>query len=305
MFGYVRPDVGRLTVNDYGYYRAAYCGVCRELGRICGPASRLCLSYDVVFLEMLTLRLGGGSPTPVRAACPVNPFLRRDVIIGTGESASAAAVCGLLAHFRFADDARDESGFRRVAASAGKRLSSRWAKRADTICPGHPEEVREKLLLLADAEEAAASGGECSLDGLSGLFGDLLGTVCAYPFIGSGGETKSEAAVAFAVGRKVGRWIYVADALDDLASDEKKGRFNPVLKLYGRSELTEEEKKTLSCLAAAEAGEALDDLSLISEKEGSAPQAGRIIENVLGYGIPAVTADVLSGGYRKPRRDGL
>ncbi len=305
MFGYVRPDVGRLTVNDYEYYKAAYCGVCRELGRVCGPASRLCLSYDVVFLEMLTLRLGGENPRPVRAACPVNPFLRRDMIRGTEESGIAAAVCGLLAHYRFADDARDENGFRRVAASAGKRLSARWPKRAGTVCPGLPEEVGEKLGLLAEAEEAAASGAECSLDGLSGLFGDLLGTVCAYPFIGSGEAMKSEAAVAFAVGRKVGRWIYVADALDDLASDEKKGRFNPVLKLYGRSELTDEEKKTLSCLAAAEAGEALDDLSLISEKEDSGPEPGRIIENILGLGIPAVTADVLAGRYRKPAKDRL
>ena len=46
MFGYVMPYVPTLQVQEYELYRAVYCGLCREMGRITGQASRLTLSYD-------------------------------------------------------------------------------------------------------------------------------------------------------------------------------------------------------------------------------------------------------------------
>ena len=302
MFGYVRPDIGRLTVGDYEYYRAAYCGVCRDMGR-CGAASRLCLSYDVVFLEMLILRLGGANPSVGSGRCPVNPLLKKRMVSRFDGSEYAAAVCAALAHYRFEDGVSDEKGLRRAAAKTGSGFSRGWVRKAEKICPGLVKTIRDRLSELSEAEKKAAGSGEVSVDLLADLFGGLLGDVCALPFVRE--EKKTEAAVASAVGRHVGRWIYIADALDDLKEDEKRGRFNPVLLLYGRTDLSDEEKKTLGCLAAAEAGEALDALSLISEKEGSAPEPGRIIDNVLRYGIPAVTSAVLDGSYRKPRREGI
>ena len=44
MFGYVKPDSGELRVKDYDFYRATYCGICREMGRATGNASRVTLS---------------------------------------------------------------------------------------------------------------------------------------------------------------------------------------------------------------------------------------------------------------------
>ena len=37
MFGYVRPSDGHLTAEDKQRFQAAYCGLCRSLGRISGP----------------------------------------------------------------------------------------------------------------------------------------------------------------------------------------------------------------------------------------------------------------------------
>ena len=39
MFGYIRPRRDTLLVRDYDRYRAAYCGLCRALGKRCGFAA--------------------------------------------------------------------------------------------------------------------------------------------------------------------------------------------------------------------------------------------------------------------------
>ena len=46
MFGYVRPADGHLTAEDKSRFQAAYCGLCRSLGRRYGLAARMILKYD-------------------------------------------------------------------------------------------------------------------------------------------------------------------------------------------------------------------------------------------------------------------
>ena len=53
----------------------------------------------------------------------------------------------------------------------------------------------------------------------------------------------------------------------------------------------------------AEAGAALAALDL--SDRASNPDAREILDNILGIGLPRVTAAVLDGTYRKPRRDNL
>lgn len=79
MFGYVRPSLGRLTEEEKVRFQAAYCGLCRTMGRRCGAVSRLFLNYDLMFLAVLLsegsacetacrpLHRASLSPLPVRA----------------------------------------------------------------------------------------------------------------------------------------------------------------------------------------------------------------------------------------------
>ena len=50
MFGYVRIYKPELKIKDYEIYKAAYCSVCRALGRHYGVIARGLLSYDATFL---------------------------------------------------------------------------------------------------------------------------------------------------------------------------------------------------------------------------------------------------------------
>ena len=53
LFGYVKPFKPDLRVRELETYKAVYCGLCGQLGEAFGPAARLTLSYDFVFLAML------------------------------------------------------------------------------------------------------------------------------------------------------------------------------------------------------------------------------------------------------------
>jgi len=58
-------------------------------------------------------------------------------------------------------------------------------------------------------------------------FGALLGDLMSFGLEGA------SRAVAYELGLHVGAWIYMADALDDMEEDHRKGRYNPFLRLWG------------------------------------------------------------------------
>ena len=81
MFGYVKPDSAELRVKDYDFYRATYCGICRETGRVTGNASRVTLSYDAVFLALVRMLFIGEEEFSSRMRrCAVHPLKKRNML---------------------------------------------------------------------------------------------------------------------------------------------------------------------------------------------------------------------------------
>ena len=300
MFGYIRPSVGRLTVADLNYYRAAYCGLCRRMGKICGSSSRLCLSYDMTFLLLLRAWLQGEKLIMKRAACSVNPISRKAAAGSSPAVDYAAAVSGIIADLKFEDDSRDEKGIRRAGARCARAVSSRWSVRASSLYPGLKEGIEERLAALY-AEEDRCFRGESGngADACASLFGEALSFVCSY-----GIEDQRMRAVASAAGKYVGRWDYLVDAADDMTEDARAGRFNALISAYGKAELGEEERLTVKCLLGAESGAAADAMYLADGSEGD-PAAGRILDNILVRGLPETAELVLSGRYRKPSHSSI
>ena len=62
MFGYVRPRRDELRMREYDRYHAAYCGVCRSLGREYGFFSRFLVNYDMTFLYLLLASVEAAKP---------------------------------------------------------------------------------------------------------------------------------------------------------------------------------------------------------------------------------------------------
>ncbi len=296
MFGYIKPYIPDLTVGDYEYYRAAYCGLCRSMGKICGTNSRLTLSYDGVFLALLRMALIGEKPECERHHCPYAPLAKKNMLTNSGELNYTAGAFGVLAALKFEDDITDESGIKKLGAQIARIPAKKWVTNAEKHDDGISVKTREKLARYYAAEnenmhlEFSDAGIEASAEG----FGEVVGMLAAR------GIEDENYAIAYSVGRHVGRWIYCIDALDDLAEDAKKGRYNAFIASYGNS-IDENEKLTLRCLLRDESDSAAAMLALADADESS--RAYRIVKNILTEGMPTVAEAVLDGNYKKPKRD--
>ena len=87
MYGYIRPDIGELRINEYRRFRSAYCGLCEALRQRYGVLARFLIGYDMTFLALLSL-----SPETAieQRRCVVHPLRKQPCICGMTELFDAA-----------------------------------------------------------------------------------------------------------------------------------------------------------------------------------------------------------------------
>lgn len=270
MFGYVTPLTEELKVKEHILYKSIYCGLCRAMGkRVCGE-SRMTLSYDMVFLVLIRLRLSGEKVSFITSRCAASPFKKKPMM----ERNEALDYCGaagsLLAYHKLADDASDKKGFRRAIALLLRSMAGRMRRKAalpalDTVLSGKMEE-------LSSLEQAEGT----TVDELAHVFGELLAAVFGWGLEGSDRRLSEE------LGYHVGKWIYLLDAADDYEADRKRGEYNP---------LPSRDRESLACALNLELEAASRAMDLMA---GEDPGIKRITENILYQGMPARMEKILS-----------
>lgn len=283
MFGYVRPYTPRLLVSEHETYKAAYCGVCRELGKLCGPIWRLTLSYDFVFVALFAAAVNGETPEIRNFRCGLNPFKKRK-ICENSESLRFAAVCALvLMYYKWADDRADKKGFGKLAAALGMSMLRGPMKKARAAYPA----VAEAADGCVRRQQAVESDSAVSIDLAADPTGRALAAILTAAT--KDGEIKEKVSD---FGYMLGRWVYLIDAADDLPRDKKRGAFNPF------SAVDPERVKTALNLTLTEADNRWQKISSQIHHP--------IIDNIVMLGLPAVQTDVLAnpGGRLKGKNNG-
>ncbi len=282
MFGYVRIHAPELRVREYECYRAAYCGLCREMGRCTGCASRLTLSYDFAFLCLLRLCVSGERPRFARRRCAMHPLKKRAMMEKNAALSHCARCAAILTYHKVKDDLADERGVRRLRAALARPAASRWRRRARREYEALDGSVAEKLKALSALEREESP----SADLPASLFGEILRDICAFGLDGS------QKAIAGNLGYHTGRWIYLVDALDDRKQDAADGAYNPFVLLYGGGELSEERQATLKAHLTEELMGIERALDLI-DTDPAFPEGPAILRNILYLGMPRVVRDIL------------
>jgi len=211
MFGYVRPCQGELRVRELTAYRAVYCGVCSALGKRCSGACRMFLQYD---FALLALTVDLVLPEALRiepGRCAALPLQRLPVASGEAV-AYAADAHGILLYAKSVDDAGDKGSLRLL-----RRPLHAWTKRAALHRP-HLAAAADALLSQQSVLEAAQAHYEAA--------SEPFAVFCAEMFAPPGVPGKHREALRW-LGLNLGRWIYLADALDDYERDKKRGNYNP------------------------------------------------------------------------------
>ena len=144
MFGYVVANIEDATDEEKARYHAAYCGLCRTLGRRCGQRCRLALNYDMTFLVLLLESLYEPPTITSRARCMAHPLTQHDYTCGETTD-YAADVTVALAYHKCLDDWNDD---RSVAARVGAAALSSAYRRVRTRLPRQCGAIERELALF-------------------------------------------------------------------------------------------------------------------------------------------------------------
>jgi len=285
MYGYVRPVKSELRMREYEAFRAVYCGLCEALQRRCGLFARFVVNYDLTFMAMVLSDYEGCMQ---RKRCPAHPFRRRYCLCGAASLDTAADYSVILAWWKLRDDIQDKPWGRRLVYRLAAWMLRPAYQKAVANNQHFDRITRQCLAELAALEKQKSD----SLDQTADCFGRILAAA-------ADGKSGQERRIFQQLFYHLGRYVYILDAIDDLAEDWKAGSYNPLIYRFhlSRGELSEEEKETLR-----------HTLNLSQHGLASAFQLAEsnpwttILENIICLGLPSAADKVLSGQWNKSEK---
>lgn len=237
MFGYIKPCKPQMRVCEYETYKAIYCGLCKQLGRKYGPFSRLTLSFDFTFLALLNLSLEPEQETPFSPGrCMLNPVRKIPCLKDCPELNFSSGVAMIMFYYKALDNYND-GGFREKALAALCMPFARYAYRKAAeqytdVAQIIYEAISKQCLIEEEQCDSVDRACEPTALVLSGICGLLS-------------EDKTEQRILERFGYLLGRYVYMADALDDLEEDSKRNNYNAFLL---REHLTDPDPKQLAAI---------------------------------------------------------
>lgn len=218
MFGYIKALSPELKVKEQEAYRAVYCGLCKQLGRLYGPFVRLTLSYDFAFLAILAMGIKGEPTTFRQERCVVHPLKRRNICQENESLDLSAAVATILLYHKLKDNLADGGLGERILCMTALPFAQNAYHKAARKVP-HLAQVAEEQM----ARQSALEKEHCScVDQASEPSAKILEAVLE----GLTQDPKQKMVLG-RIGYLLGRWVYLMDALDDLEEDMKNDNYNP------------------------------------------------------------------------------
>lgn len=218
MFGYIQPDSPYLFMKDETLYKALYCGLCKSIGKGCGQRARTALTFDMAFMSAILHNIRREDVEIKKARCGLHFIKRRPIAAVDDTTILLGCINTVLAYYKLCDDKADgdRKGILRHLYKKGlKRAAKRHKPIVDIIGAQMEQQGRlesEGCTVIDMACEPTAEMmkqlsayvlKEYSTPDTEGLFYDL------------------------------GKWVYLADALDDYDKDVKKGRYNVLYNAFG------------------------------------------------------------------------
>lgn len=287
MFGYITAYKPELKIREWELYQAVYCGLCKELGRNYGPFSRMFLSYDFVFLALLIESANGEDPAISPGRCMLNPVKIKPICKGSAALSYCAALSLLFLRYKILDNIRDKPFWHGLKWRFLKLLTWPSCRRAKKRLPGVALRIDAYIGDLHRLEEE-----NCPiLDEIALLFGEVLQDVGQREIADPAAKR-----IAGEMLKTLGRWIYILDAFEDLAEDEKNKAYNPLFTRFEkakgeetdafRNRIRGEVEFTLTQSLAASASA----FALLEENHFNP-----ILHNILYLGLRARQQTILSG----------
>ena len=280
MFGYVRPCPPELKCRDFDLYRATYCGLCRCMKERYGLVAPMFLSYDFTFLALL-LWEEEQSFRPCSGRCHAKPWVKKAMCPSTPVLEETADKSVILTYWKLMDGVADEQGVKKGASATMAAMLKPAYRKAAKLYPEFDDGVQRSLSELGRLEQEGCP----SIDRTADTFACLLRNAA--------GRTGEQGRVLDQILYHVGRWIYLADARDDLAQDREEGKYNPLLLRYGETCDDESLKDTMDHSL---------ELACAAFQLGRFGCRGPILENILYLGLPLIQKAVFDGSWTQIKK---
>ncbi len=278
MFGYINPDTPYLFIKDEQLYKALYCGLCKSIGKGCGQRARFALTFDGAFLSALVHNIRYEDVKIEKRHCALHILKRRPIAEVDDTTVMLGCINTALAYYKLKDDKAD--GDRRAVF---RHFFKKGFKRAKKL---HPEAV--EIIRAQTEEQAKLERRGCAvIDEAAEPTAEMLRKLSVYAL--------GEYSTGYTEGLfyALGKWIYLADALDDYDKDVKKGRYNVLYNAYGlatRAEAAQANKEEITCIFDWLFADMRKNLANINFRYNH-----DLTDNIILRGIPLKTRTLLSG----------
>lgn len=225
MFGYVKIYKPELKIKDYEIYKAAYCSVCRALGKHYGIVARCLLSYDATFLYLYRAAISDDADCKYeKGVCPFNPLKKCGYLCGQDkEFEFAASVTVILSYFKLIDSINDSGFFKRAFCRLVLPYMKRKYKKAKAIYPDLCDDIEKAMKEQSHIENTRSLSTDLAADPSA----KALAAIMTY-----GIRNEEKRRISERVGYCLGRWVYLTDAYDDIPKDLKSHNYNPFIEKY-------------------------------------------------------------------------
>ena len=282
MFGYINPDAPYLFKKDETLYKALYCGLCKSIGAGCGQRARTALTYDMAFTSALVHNIRGEDVKIEKRRCAIHWFKRRPIAAVDETTIALGCVNTVLAYYKLCDDKADGD-----KKGVLRHLYKRGFKRAVKRFPQINEIVSRETFNQSQLEKAGCAVVDEAAEPSARMMQDISSAVL--------GEysTPHTQKLFYALGK----WVYLADALDDYDKDIKKGRYNALYNSCGINcknqaiQSQGEEWKFIFNSLFADMRESLANIKFNFNHD--------LTDNIILRGIPLKTRALFYGGCKQ------
>lgn len=284
MFGYVRPLKGELKVRELEHFKAVYCGLCRTLRKKYGYFAGFILNYDFTFLALLLSEVGEENSYEFHR-CPAKPYAKKCMCAQNSAIELSADLSIVLMWWKLRDNIEDNP------ADIASRLLALFFKPAYKKAAGLRPEFNEATELSLKRLRIIEQEKSKSLDMAADTFATMLSMAV------QGYEPRLQRPLEQLL-YHVGRWIYMADALDDLPEDLSRGGYNPIAERFSltKPQLDGETSRYLKATAEHSVSLAVSAFNLLPQGKNAA-----IIDNIISLGLPYVWKQISEGTWKKKR----
>ncbi len=277
MFGYVKAYKPELKISEYDTYKAVYCSLCRQLGKDYGVFAKFILSYDFVFLAMLKLGLENECCGYKKMRCPFNPLKKCMRLDKDSNALSFSAACLIIMfYYKLLDDFKDNGLKGKIRSGFLFPIFSHYHKKAVKKFPEIEKVTASLMQKQAEVEKAESTSVDLAAEPTAKLL----------EFVFSYGEEGNNKRILEKLGYLAGKWVYLADALDDLEEDFKKKSYNPFLRKYQDMNIAKQNAKALINNCNVEIAKSFELLRFQRYKT--------ILSNIIYLGLPNVLKQILN-----------